>query len=78
MLSDAAIDAWWEDDPQYNVGVATGYGRLGFTVVDLEMKKGLNGEADLRKLEEEHGTLPSTVEIINQRTSAEHLFPHRS
>ena len=74
MLSDAAIDAWWEDDPQYNVGVATGYGRSGFMVVDLEMKKGLNGEADLRKLEEEHGTLPSTVEVITPNGPGRHIY----
>lgn len=73
VLSDAAIDAWWEDDPQYNVGVATGK-RSGFIVVDLEMKKGLNGEADLRKLEEEHGPLPATVEVITPNGPGRHIY----
>ena len=63
VLSEAAIDAWWEDDPQYNVGVATG-SRSGLHRCRHRNKKGLNGEADLRKLEEEHGPLPSTVEVI--------------
>ena len=47
VLSEAAIDAWWEYDPQQTlVGFATG-GSFGFIVVDIEMKKGLNGRRDL-------------------------------
>ena len=43
-------------------------------VVDLEMKKGLNGEADLRKLEEEHGPLPATVEVITPNGPGRHIY----
>ena len=52
------IAAWWRQQPNYNIGVATGAVSLVF-VLDID---GLNGEAELAKLEAQHGTLPATVD----------------
>jgi hypothetical protein len=59
----AAIEAWWRTDPNYNVAIATGMISKVF-VVDID---GPDAEAELRKLEEQHGTLPPSVEVITAR-----------
>jgi hypothetical protein len=64
----ATIDAdtirrWWQQDPRFNIGVATGKTSNIF-VVDID---GIDAEAELRKLEAEHGPLPATVEAITAR-----------
>ena len=58
----STIKHWWGAEPAYNVAIATGVS--GIFAVDVD---GLDGEAALRKLEEEFGTLPSTVEAITPR-----------
>ena len=50
----STIKHWWGAEPAYNVAIATGVS--GIFAVDVD---GLDGEAALRKLEEEFGTLPS-------------------
>ena len=67
-LKDATTDpdrirAWWHHEPAFNVAVATG-AVSGIFVVDVD---GLDAEAELRKLEAEHGTLPATIEAITAR-----------
>ena len=67
-LKDATTDpdqirAWWHHEPAFNVAVATGT-VSGIFVVDVD---GLDAEAELRKLEAEHGTLPATIEAITAR-----------
>jgi Bifunctional DNA primase/polymerase, N-terminal/Primase C terminal 1 (PriCT-1) len=57
------IEQWWQQWPDANIGVATG-GKSGVIVLDVDMKKGKNGEAELRKLEAKHGALPPTIETI--------------
>ena len=57
----ARIAQWWRQEPQYNIGVATGAASRVF-VVDVD-----DAEAELRKLEAEHGALPPTVEVITAR-----------
>ena len=57
------LEQWWEQWPDANIGVATGK-RSGVFVLDVDMKKGKNGEASLRRLEAKHGPLPATVETI--------------
>jgi Bifunctional DNA primase/polymerase, N-terminal/Primase C terminal 1 (PriCT-1) len=66
-LKDASRDpdvirAWWRTDPTYNVAIVTGQ-ISGLFVVDVD---GLDAEAELRKLETEHG-LPPSVEAITPR-----------
>jgi hypothetical protein len=53
----------WQHDPQLNIGIATGE-PSGFFVVDVD---GIDAEAELRKLEAQHGALPATVEVITAR-----------
>ena len=64
----AQITAWWCENPSYNVAVATGTVSKVF-VLDVD---GLDAEASLRKLEEQYGSIPETVESITPR--GRHLF----
>jgi hypothetical protein len=64
----AKIARWWRENPRYNVAVATGPVSKIF-VLDVD---GLDAETSLRKLEEQHGALPETVESITPR--GRHLF----
>ncbi len=56
----AAITAWWQPWPEANIGLPTGKIN-GFWVLDID---GEDGEYSLRQLEQEHGKLPPTVEVI--------------
>jgi hypothetical protein len=58
-----AIQAWWRDCPDYNIGIATG-ATSNIFVVDVD---GGPAETALRKLEESLGVLPATVEAITAR-----------
>jgi hypothetical protein len=58
-----AIDRWWLRDPGFNIGIATG-APSGIFIVDVD---GIDAEAELRKLEAQHGAIPSTVEVITAR-----------
>src|SRR5262245_14621740 len=53
----------WQHDPQFNIGVATGK-PSGIFILDVD---GIDAEAELRKLEAQHGALPATVEVITAR-----------
>ena len=57
------IQAWWQQQPDNNIAIATGPAS-GIFVVDVD---GLDAEAALRRLEAEHGALPATVEVITAR-----------
>lgn len=57
------IEAWWQQDPEFNIGVACG-AVSGIFVVDVD---GVDAEAELNKLEREYGTLPPSVEVITPR-----------
>jgi Bifunctional DNA primase/polymerase, N-terminal/Primase C terminal 1 (PriCT-1) len=62
------IENWWHQNPNCNIAIATG-AVSGVFVIDLD---GADAEAELRKLEQEHGDLPATVESITAR--GRHLF----
>ena len=57
------IKKWWAENPNYNVGVATG-SVSGFFVIDIDAKSG--GPASWAKLLAENGPLPPGV--ISQTT----------
>ena len=57
------IKAWWQQQPDNNIAIATG-AASGIFVLDVD---GLDAEAVLRRLETEHGALPATVEAITAR-----------
>jgi len=62
------IENWWQQDPHFNVAIATG-AVSGVFVIDID---GADAEAELRKFEARHGELPPTVESITAR--GRHLF----
>jgi hypothetical protein len=64
----AIIERWWREEPEFNIGLATG-AVSGTFVVDVD---GLDAEAELRKLEAQFGALPPTVESLTAR--GRHLF----
>src|SRR6185437_5130466 len=59
----AVIQQWWEQWPDANIGVACGRDS-DIVVLDVDMKHGQNGEAELRQLEKTHGALPMSIETI--------------
>ncbi|MCH8205635.1 MAG: bifunctional DNA primase/polymerase [Chloroflexi bacterium] len=62
------IDTWWDRWPDANIGVRTG-AESGFVVLDID---GPEGEETLHALEQEHGKLPNTPEVITGR--GRHLY----
>jgi hypothetical protein len=63
------VARWWREWPYANVAVATGEGS-GIWVTDVD---GDEGEQALRDLERQHGSLPSTVEVITG-DNGRHLY----
>jgi len=61
------IRDWWRQEPHYNIGIACGAASKIFAI-DID----LDGEAELRRLETEHGALPATVEVTTAR--GRHLY----
>jgi Bifunctional DNA primase/polymerase, N-terminal/Primase C terminal 1 (PriCT-1) len=59
----ARIAQWWQNDPTYNVAIATG-APSGVFALDID---GVDAEAALCRLETEHGSLPPSVEVITAR-----------
>jgi Bifunctional DNA primase/polymerase, N-terminal/Primase C terminal 1 (PriCT-1) len=58
-----AIAAWWQQDPDFNIAIATG-AASGIFVIDVD---GFDAEAAMRRLEAEHDALPPSVEVITAR-----------
>jgi hypothetical protein len=64
------IRQWWGERPDCNIGVATG-AISGIFALDID--DGVNGEAELRRLEAEHDhQLPPSVEVITG--SGRHIY----
>jgi Bifunctional DNA primase/polymerase, N-terminal/Primase C terminal 1 (PriCT-1) len=57
------IRQWWQLIPEANVAIATGKAS-GVFVVDVDS---IDAEAELHRLEDQHGPLPPTVESITPR-----------
>jgi Bifunctional DNA primase/polymerase, N-terminal/Primase C terminal 1 (PriCT-1) len=57
------IRQWWRQLPEANIGIATGT-PSGIFILDVDS---IDAEAELRKLEAQHGALPATVEVITAR-----------
>jgi hypothetical protein len=68
-----AIQHWWNQFPNANIGVATGE-RSGFWVLDIDERKG--GEDSLNDLIRERGPLPETVEQLTGGGGRHLLFQH--
>lgn len=54
----AIVEQWWANNPNYNIGIATG-AKATFWVLDID---GPEGALSLAALEAEHGALPDTPE----------------
>ncbi len=61
------IKQWWEENPNYNIAIATGDASHGLYVIDIDddPKKGKHGSETLRKWEIEHGPLPETLTAVS-------------
>lgn len=75
-FKDASIDpeqisAWWTKWPNANIGIATGQSNL--TVLDIDVKDNVNGEASLEKLLNGHINFPTTLEVSTP-TGGRHLY----
>lgn len=64
----AQIDAWWNENPNYNIALCPE--DAGWCVLDPD---GQEGEAALATLEAEHGTLPATYTVRTPR-GGRHLY----
>lgn len=58
------IGAFWDYRPGCNVGIATGGLSRGLVVIDLDVKDGEDGVAELRAWEAAHGELPATATVV--------------
>jgi hypothetical protein len=66
-----AIQTWWQENPRYNIGIATGV-VSGIFVVDIDGDGVDDGEDELERLTNQHGELLPTVEVITAR--GRHLY----
>lgn len=57
------VEAWWLQNPDYNIGIATGH---GLVVVDIDNhpEEGKDGLSTLREWENEHGELKPTWTVL--------------
>jgi hypothetical protein len=62
------IKRWWQQEPEFNIAIATG-ARSHVFALDVD---GDDGEAELRRFEGEYGALPVTVESITG--NGRHLY----
>lgn len=69
------IKTWWNVNPMYNIGIATGSRSGGLVVIDLDVdeEKGKNGYEVFKEWQQEHGDLPETCQSITGR-GGYHLF----
>lgn len=57
------IQAWWNQRPDANIGVATGR-RSNIWVLDLDEKPGQSGTESLYNIMGEHEEIPSTISVV--------------
>src|SRR5690606_4866072 len=59
----ATINAWWQQWPNANIGIATGPAS-DLLVVDIDNGPGKHGDDAIADLEATYGQLPATVEVL--------------
>ena len=67
------IEGWWNTNPNYNIGIATGVSNLVVIDLDEDSTKGKHGIQTLANWEEQHGALPATVCCHTPR-GGKHLY----
>lgn len=58
------ISFWWDMDPNYNIGIATGKPSGGLVVIDIDNGHGGNGSDSLRDWERLNHNLPDTCTVL--------------
>lgn len=58
------ISFWWDMDPNYNIGIATGKPSSGLVVIDIDNGHGGNGSDSLRDWEKQNHNLPDTCTAL--------------
>jgi RecA-family ATPase len=58
------ISFWWDMDPNYNIGIATGKPSGGLVVIDIDNGHGGNGSDSLRDWERNNHNLPDTCTAL--------------
>ena len=63
------VKEWWAQNPNYNIGIATGQVSGGLIVIDLDVdeEKGKNGYETLKEWQREHEELPDSWTSITGR-----------
>lgn len=67
------LQQWWAAEPQANIGIRTG-AISGLLVLDIDPRNG--GDQSLAGWEEQHGTLPETVEAFTGGGGRHLIFAH--
>lgn len=72
---ESQIRKWWEENPNYNIGIATGEVSHGLYVIDIDddPKKNKHGSESLRQWEAVHGSLPVTLTAVSG-TGGHHYY----
>lgn len=70
------IEDWWNKQPDYNIGIATGSVSGGLVVIDLDVDddKGIDGYESLMEWQRENGEFPDTWWSITGRGGYHLLF----
>ena len=63
------IRKWWNENPNYNIGLVTGNGLM---VIDVDVKNGKDGIASLKQ----HGKELPTTATVRTPTGGLHMYYH--
>lgn len=69
------IAKWWTENPQYNIGIATGRASGGLVVIDLDIDEGKNGVERLKLWEKSSGmVIPKQTAVAITGRGGRHLY----